>query len=1200
MAILTVNHDIDQANAFIQSINDPNNTLYVFCGRSLPWDDDASPIEANNSVAQYEQTVYDDILYGKLITPSTVSYLVPNYTWAANTVYAQYDQSDANLFDKQFFVVNSMQQVFKCIYNNNDQPSIIEPALTSTTGTFMTGDLYVWKYMYTISSVANQLFTSTSFIPVTPNTAVVNNAVGGTIDAYHVIDGGSNYQVFEQGFLSNIINNVTVKLPSTASGQDNYYVGSSIYLSTGFGVGQVRQIISSNGSSKTVTVDPSTPFDVFTRLDLQNVTGTVTAGYTASQPAYFITYSNSVGYFNSNTTIVQADSNNAAGGIFSSNSSVLGLFNYDTNNPITGAKPFKSISDNGVVKTGNVTIGNVGALQYGVVLTPGSGYAANATITVTANTFDGAAIGGTANATANSSGKITSINVSNGGSQYFNPLSITVSPPTAQTFNPSTSIVNNALVVATANYFVANDPVTYTVSTGNTAIGGLASGTTYFVYAANSTAMQLTSTVGGTLISLTSGLNQVGHTVQGAAATANMYTDNFLVVGTDTQLTDVVNGYSVGNYILVGSNANNNFRRIASVVNSTLAIVDTAFANSLTSNSHYKLSIAAEPLFITSQLSSGVISNTNLSSLILSIDTTNTSISQPGVNFITGELVNLVTSANVYQSANAIVAYANSTQLVLAAVSGSWSPNLYSYGTSSGQTAKIVNIQADPNIVLSSPVDNFIIGQNVFFSFAGVNTGSAKLVNKVTVPNTLTAYQIGPTVKITGDGTGAVAIATVNTSTNSQFIQSVTPISPGTGYSYANITIIANSNYGTNGAVTPIIGPVSGHGGDPVRELGARYVGISVTLDTAANENYYFPGYGQFRRIGILKNPQYNDVTVTVTDPDTYNLIIANTTTVAGWVPGEVCYQSTSQTAGIVADFDDTSVQIINVKGAFTTGSISGLFSNTVANVQFVNVSTAAADTNVTFANANTLFGTANVVLSISNTVYKLSNVSGQLAIDVDLYGDTYRYGTISAIALANNTVNIGSSYGYRFNQTARITLTANTGSFTNNEQVTQTFGPNILAQATVVTNTDEVDFSISGVSGSFTVGQTITDNTSGAYAICTFANSSYLKLADISPNSNFIVGHTINNGVGGLATIQSIYPVLVVNGVDGTSSFQPSTNTTIVGQTSRAIGVCNNASLIRYPDLVRESGKVLYLESMSPVTRTLTSREQIALVIKF
>ena len=80
---------------------------------------------------------------------------------------------------------------------------------------------------------------------------------------------------------------------------------------------------------------------------------------------------------------------------------------------------------------------------------------------------------------------------------------------------------------------------------------------------------------------------------------------------------------------------------------------------------------------------------------------------------------------------------------------------------------------------------------------------------------------------------------------------------------------------------------------------------------------------------------------------------------------------------------------------------------------------------------------------------------------------------------------------------------------------------------------------------------------------------------------------------------MSQVLQVLVLNDVNGSNGFQAGSNN-IVGQTSGAIAQVNSYSLITYPELVRESGKVVYMENVSPVTRSKTSKEEFKIVVKF
>jgi hypothetical protein len=71
------------------------------------------------------------------------------------------------------------------------------------------------------------------------------------------------------------------------------------------------------------------------------------------------------------------------------------------------------------------------------------------------------------------------------------------------------------------------------------------------------------------------------------------------------------------------------------------------------------------------------------------------------------------------------------------------------------------------------------------------------------------------------------------------------------------------------------------------------------------------------------------------------------------------------------------------------------------------------------------------------------------------------------------------------------------------------------------------------------------------------------------------------------------------LNNVFDETNFQAGNNE-IVGQLFNGVATCNSHLLIRNPDLVRDTGKVIYLESFAPVERSPTSKEEVKLVIKF
>jgi hypothetical protein len=172
-----------------------------------------------------------------------------------------------------------------------------------------------------------------------------------------------------------------------------------------------------------------------------------------------------------------------------------------------------------------------GPLGLARVTFGGSGYSANATVTITAtNGGTSGAANAFANTTAGVGGKITAINVTANGSGYVTNPTVVISAPTALNITANTSGVSNTadvLLLATANSrFQAGDRLFYGVPTGNTAIPNLVGNTFYFVTFANTTALALSTTLGGSNVDIATTVAVAGqtHTLTGDTATGVILT----------------------------------------------------------------------------------------------------------------------------------------------------------------------------------------------------------------------------------------------------------------------------------------------------------------------------------------------------------------------------------------------------------------------------------------------------------------------------------------------------------------------------------------------------------------------------------------------------------------------------------------------------------------------------------------------------
>ena len=188
------------------------------------------------------------------------------------------------------------------------------------------------------------------------------------------------------------------------------------------------------------------------------------------------------------------------------------------------------------------------------------------------------------------------------------------------------------------------------------------------------------------------------------------------------------------------------------------------------------------------------------------------------------------------------------------------------------------------------------------------------------LPDSSSVYEITPYVLITGDGSNAVARALVDTSV-ANTISGIEIVSRGASYTYAVATIQGNTGGVSNAAVLNVVlGPKGGHGSNPEYELGCRSLCISTTF--ANTEGNTIPVTNDYRSVGLLKDPLYRSVEITVSSPT------------GSFEIGEIVSQANTNATGEVADLEGTLLTLTNVAGVFVTGeTITGATTTFTANV---------------------------------------------------------------------------------------------------------------------------------------------------------------------------------------------------------------------------------------------------------------------------
>lgn len=259
--IVTRRFRLNNADQFYESFSEAAPTyMYLYIGRVTPWDGGDVPTTPTDTITNARYEPWRDMIAAKRVTGSDVTYCVDRYNWTASTVYAEYDDTSTSLYNNQFYVVTSDYNVYKCMFNNYGAASTVQPTGTGTA-LFTTSDGYIWKYIYSISAAETLKFVTTDYVPVktlgsddgSTQWTVQQAAVNGAIEIIRLTANGTGY-VARTNTLSAVTNSSVLVLDASASGTDNFYTGASLFISSGLGAGQVREITGYNGTSKAATL----------------------------------------------------------------------------------------------------------------------------------------------------------------------------------------------------------------------------------------------------------------------------------------------------------------------------------------------------------------------------------------------------------------------------------------------------------------------------------------------------------------------------------------------------------------------------------------------------------------------------------------------------------------------------------------------------------------------------------------------------------------------------------------------------------------------------------------------------------------------------------------------------------------------------------------------------------------------------------
>lgn len=432
--------------------------------------------------------------------------------------------------------------------------------------------------------------------------------------------------------------------------------------------------------------------------------------------------------------------------------------------------------------------------------------------------------------------------------------------------------------------------------------------------------------------------------------------------------------------------------------------------------------------------------------------------------------------------------------------------------------------------------------------FIDSNTGRKIIVINEEFDNTIVAtdtYEIYPNVFVFDTGAkmqvNCIARAIVSGETGNS-ITKVEVFNPGSGYRSANVVVLPDPVVGvtSNASLRAIISPPGGHGSDVVEELGAGYVGLSTKF--VENESP-LSAENDYRTIGLIKEPLFANV----------RMLINAANTVGNFIVGERVYQYTpTYLTGTANLYSNSTVAGVNTLfGESLTAGDTVLITDGTQNI-FANVASISNNTLMTLT-SNALFSNSNCTVALVRN-FKANGIVTS-ATESDLYlTDFSAAGWTSSTLLVGHDSSCTASLNTSVAEDERITI--NGRYYDQYKKYTQ------LTRLIGQLNT-----------GAFVEDEEVTQDSAVAYS----QPSAY-------------VHSFVENGSDDVLYITDVRNMFQ-------TAASPDSDGVVVGSTGGAQFTVSS----KYDgDLVSDSGEIMYLENLSPISRSNTQTETIKLIIKF
>ena len=324
-AIVTDQFRIQNANNFVESIDNPANSYYVFLGLPNPAPATVGFGRSGADLAGYNSNIpdprdtinninhtSDTMMFGKKVNSANIRRLIKKRIWKTGTTYEMYRHDygvdsrspltkNARLYDASYYVMNKDYNVYLCIDNGSSginttgNASKDEPVFTDVEPSKAgeSGDGYIWKYLFSVPPSDIIKFDSTDYISVPNNWLTTDTAQikavrdngdstnnNNQIKKVYIDKQGSGYSVNQSGLEVNILGDGTggkVVIDTDSLGKITSAVVSSGGQGYTYGMvdlGTINAGVSTANAAKLIPIIPPSRghgYDIYSELGTDKV-----------------------------------------------------------------------------------------------------------------------------------------------------------------------------------------------------------------------------------------------------------------------------------------------------------------------------------------------------------------------------------------------------------------------------------------------------------------------------------------------------------------------------------------------------------------------------------------------------------------------------------------------------------------------------------------------------------------------------------------------------------------------------------------------------------------------------------------------------------------------------------------------------------------------------------------------------------------